>query len=120
MKDIENIDDIKFLINEFYDKVRQDALLAPVFASRISDWQPHLETMYRFWNAALFGVRGYVGNPFYKHAKLPIDGPHFQQWIKLFFETIDEHFAGTVAEAAKTRSIIMADTFYQRIHKQNA
>lgn len=119
MKDIENIQDIKFLVNEFYNKVRQDALLAPVFASRIKDWQSHLEAMYRFWNAALFGVRGYVGNPFLKHAKLPIDGPHFEQWIRLFFETIDAHFEGTIAEDAKTRSMIMAKTFYQRI-KQNA
>lgn len=120
MKEIENIDDIKLLVNEFYDKVRQDALLAPVFASRISDWQPHLETMYRFWNAALFGVRGYVGNPLLKHAQLPIDGPHFEQWINLFYETIDEHFTGKVAEDAKARSMIMASTFYQRIHGQNA
>jgi hemoglobin len=121
MKDLENINDIKILVDEFYVKVRKDDLLAPVFALRITgDWQPHLNTMYRFWNAALFQVREYVGNPFAKHSMLPIDGPHFEQWIKLFYETIDEHFAGPVADEAKTRSMIMAHTFYQRIHGGNA
>ena len=117
MKDLEGIIDIKLLVDEFYTKVKKDNLLAPIFALRIrDDWQPHLNTMYRFWHAALFEGREYVGNPFAKHAMLPIDGPHFEQWIKLFYETIDEHFAGPVADEAKTRSMIMAHTFYQRIH----
>ncbi|WP_276371108.1 group III truncated hemoglobin [Chryseolinea sp. H1M3-3] len=94
-QDIKGIEDIKFLVDHFYAKVRKDELLAPVFALRITgDWQPHLNTMYRFWNAALFQVREYVGNPFAKHAMLPIDGLHFEQWIKLFYETVEEHFAG--------------------------
>lgn len=118
MKDLETIADIKFLVDTFYDKIRKDDLLSPVFALRITgDWQPHLETMYRFWNAALFGEKGYVGNPFSKHAALPIDGPHFEQWIKLFYETIDAHFEGTIADDAKTRSMIMAHTFYRRMHE---
>lgn len=60
-KDIEGLDDVKRLVDGFYDRVREDELLAPVFNSRINDWQPHLETMYKFWNAVLFGVRNYVG-----------------------------------------------------------
>ncbi len=121
MKDIEDINDIKLLVDEFYAKVRKDDLLAPVFALRIKgDWQPHLDTMYRFWNAALFQVREYVGNPFSKHAKLPIDGPHFERWIKLFYETLDEHFTGPVADEAKSRSMVMAVTFYQRLYEANS
>jgi hemoglobin len=30
------------LVHTFYGKVRQDEVLAPVFAARISDWEPHL------------------------------------------------------------------------------
>lgn len=118
MKDIENIEDIKIMVDEFYLKVRKDDLLAPVFSMRIADWQPHLNTMYRFWNAALFQVREYTGNPFAKHITLPIDGPHFKQWINLFYETLDEHFAGPVADDAKRRAMIMANTFYQRMHER--
>lgn len=117
-KDIRDRKDIQFLVDHFYDKVRKDNLLAPVFALRITDWSPHLETMYRFWNAALFGVKEYMGNPFARHALLPIDGPHFEQWIKLFYETVDEHFAGAIADKAKTKAMIMAHTFYKRIHER--
>ncbi len=59
--DITSIDDIKHLVDTFYGKVQADGLLAPVFMARIKDWKPHLEIMYKFWNAALFGVREYAG-----------------------------------------------------------
>ena len=120
MRDIENIDDIKTFVDDFYIKVRNDNLLAPVFAARIADWQPHLNKMYRFWNAALFQVREYVGNPMTKHSTLPIDGPHFEQWINLFYETLDQHFEGSVTDEAKRRAMIMAHTFYQRIRGVSA
>jgi hemoglobin len=119
-KDIENMDDIKLLVDEFYRQVRQDPLLAPIFNQRITgDWQPHLETMYKFWNAALFGVRDYVGNPFMKHAALPIGAQHFEQWINLFYATIDTQFEGAVADEAKRRAMIMAHTFYGRMNADN-
>ncbi len=120
MRDIENIDDIKTFVDDFYIKVRNDNLLAPVFAARITDWQPHLNKMYRFWNAALFQVREYVGNPMAKHSTLPIDGSHFEQWINLFYETLDQYFEGSVTDEAKRRAMIMAHTFYQRIRGVSA
>ena len=103
MKDIEGIDDIKLLVDDFYRRVKQDELLAPIFSDRISDWEPHLETMYRFWNAALFQVREYVGNPFARHVNLPVGGVHFERWISLFYKTLDEHFEGPVTTEAKQR-----------------
>ena len=120
--DIKHIEDIKVLVNTFYDKVRQDELLAPVFNSKIrGDWQPHLDTMYRFWNAALFNVREYMGNPFMKHASLPLTQEHFERWVDLFYQTIDATFEGAVADVAKRRAMIMAHTFYSRMQiKKNS
>jgi hemoglobin len=37
---------IETLIRGFYARVRQDPLLAPIFESRISEWEPHLENMF--------------------------------------------------------------------------
>ena len=116
MRDIEDIGDIKIVVDEFYKKIQGDHLLAPVFALRITDWQPHLNTMYNFWNAALFQVKGYVGNPMAKHITLPVEASHFDRWINLFYETLDQHFEGPVTNEAKERSMIMAHTIYQRIH----
>jgi len=118
--DIHGIAEIRTLVDAFYIKVRKDALLGPVFEARISDWDKHLQIMYRFWNAALFQVREYTGNPFAAHASLPVETEHFRRWIELFFETLDERFEGPVTEDAKRRATIMANTFNRRIHEMRS
>ena len=110
MKDIENIDDIKFLVDQFYDRVRGNELLAPVFAAKIpaAAWPAHLQRMYAFWNAILFAERGFEGNPMQKHLQLPIDETHFSQWLALFGQTVDENFRGPKADEAKKRAASIA------------
>lgn len=117
-KDIQGLDDIRLLVDDFYGKVQRDAMLGPIFSEHISDWPVHLQTMYRFWNAVLFGVREYVGNPLMKHTKLAVHAAHFQRWLDLFNETIDARYAGPVAEEAKRRALIMAHTMYNRINER--
>ena len=109
--DIQNIEDIKVFVDSFYGKVRENGKLAPVFASRINDedWPAHLRRMYAFWNAILFAETGFNGNPVQKHLTLPIDRSHFDQWIVLFRQTIDENFEGAKAEEAKKRAASIAD-----------
>ena len=115
-KDIENIEDIKLFVNEFYQKIKRDDLLAPIFFDKIpGDWQPHLDKMYQFWNAALFGVVGYSGNPFGKHSNMKIYKVHFSIWLFLFKDTINEHFVGPIAENAKWRAEIMAEAFLKKL-----
>jgi hemoglobin len=114
--DISGIEDIKLLVDDFYAKVREDELLAPIFDFRLSShWGPHLEKMYSFWNAALFGVKGYNGNPFMKHATMELNTEHFNRWLGMFNETVDEHFEGAVADDAKRRAMIMAVMFQQKL-----
>lgn len=118
MGDIEDITGIRVLVDEFYTKVRNDALLGPIFADVIkNDWQPHLDKMYAFWNAALFSVPGFKGNPFAKHAPLPIHPQHFEQWLTLFKQTVDEHFEGPVAQDAKARANLMATMFQAKLSR---
>jgi hemoglobin len=118
MKELENIEDIRFFVDEFYGKVRNDVLIGPVFLEKIpADWQPHLNKMYAFWNAALFGVPGFKGNPFAKHAPLKIGPEHFDRWLQLFYETIDSHFEGAMAADAKKRAELMAGMFLNRLQK---
>src|SRR5882757_984654 len=42
---------IEHLVHAFYAKVRSDPILAPVFAARIADWEPHLAQMCAFWSS---------------------------------------------------------------------
>ncbi|NOS93685.1 MAG: group III truncated hemoglobin [Cyclobacteriaceae bacterium] len=101
-KDIESRTDIELLVNQFYHKVKQDVLLAPVFNH--VDWPEHLPVMYNFWSSMLLGDQSYQGSPFQKHMPLAIDARHFQQWLALFTQTVDEHFTGEKADEVKSRA----------------
>jgi len=115
MKDITGIADIKLFVDEFYAKVQQDDLVGPVFLQVITNWQPHLDKMYAFWNAVLFGVAGFKGNPFAKHAPLKIEQEHFDRWLLLFGKTIDMHFKGPVADETKKKAGLMAEMFLHKL-----
>lgn len=117
IKDIEGRGDIVWLVDNFYAKVREDALLAPVFALRIpGSWDAHLETMYNFWNMAIFGVRDYQGNPFSKHVTLPLEGEHFDRWLLLFFATLDARFQGPISDDVRRKARGIAETFQARLN----
>lgn len=75
---------IERLVHTFYDHIRDDAVLGPIFAERISDWGPHLQTMCDFWSSVALMTGRFHGNPMEKHARLPIDARHFDRWLKLF------------------------------------
>lgn len=81
---------IKALVHGFYDRVRQDPLLGPVFASRIKDWAPHLERMCQFWSSVALLTGRYHGRPMQKHLSLAIDAHHFDRWLELFGQTATE------------------------------
>jgi len=101
-KNITQLEDIKLLVDSFYGKVRKDDMLGPIFNQRIGDkWPQHLDKMHRFWQTVLLDERTYYGSPFLPHANLPVEKEHFSQWLKLFFETIDENFVDEKAERAK-------------------
>jgi hemoglobin len=73
---------IETLIRAFYARVRQDALLAPIFESRIADWGLHLDNMFAFWSSLTLHTGRYHGQPMAKHMPLAwmratsIDGSH--------------------------------------------
>lgn len=110
MTDIRNLADVELLVNRFYNKVKTDALLSPVFAAKIPDdtWPAHLQRMYAFWNAILFAEKGFEGNPMQKHLQLPVDEHHFTQWLALFSAAVDESFCGPKADEAKKRAVSIA------------
>lgn len=112
-KDIESREDIELLVNQFYNKVNQDALLAPVFGH--VDWPHHLPIMYNFWSSMLLGDQSYQGNPFQKHIHLAINSTHFNRWLGLFSATIDENFAGMKADETKSRAQSIAGVFQHKL-----
>jgi hemoglobin len=113
--DIRSGDGIKLMVNSFYKNARQDPLLGPIFEHMISNWEEHLPTMYQFWERLLFGVSDYSGNPFQKHLNLPLEKEHFITWVKIFTQTVDEHFSGLKAEEVKRLAGNIANSFQLRM-----
>jgi hemoglobin len=111
--DITNRNDIQTLVDRFYDKVRVDELIGPVFSH--VDWPHHLPIMYNFWSSMVLGDRSYQGNPFRKHLPLAIQPKHFQRWLHLFRQTVDENFEGETAMEVKARAESIAGIFQLRM-----
>ncbi len=115
-KDIENIKDIQLMVDTFYERIRSNELLSPIFKDRIENkWPEHLEKMYRFWQTILLKEHTYIGAPFPPHATMPIEEIHFTTWVKLFTATVNDLFEGPVAEEAKKRGTLMAGIFHSKM-----
>jgi hemoglobin len=113
--------EIEQLVNRFYDTVRGDTVIGPIFNEIArTNWDTHLPKMYAFWETVMFRSGGYVGNPVGAHAKLVpltmIGRPQFDHWQKLYRETVDELFAGPNAEHIKNCAADMANVIYSKIN----
>ncbi len=105
MKKLESRNDIELLINKFYQKVGQDPKIGFFFNDIAKvDWSHHLPKMYSFWETLLFGEISYKGNPMAVHfpvnEQVAIEKHHFEHWLKLWTETVEENFVGEVADMA--------------------
>lgn len=117
LKDIQVLEDVKVMVDEFYGKIRKDELLGPIFDNIIQDrWPEHLEKMYSFWQTILLEERTYSGRPFVPHMHLPVEQEHFDRWLFLFSETVDELYSGQKAIIAKLQGKRMAEMFLLKIN----
>ena len=79
------------LVHGFYDRIRADEVLGPVFSAEISDWDPHLAKMVDFWSSVVLMSKRYDGRPVPAHVKIPgLDRAHFTRWLALFEEVARE------------------------------
>lgn len=123
-KDILNREDVVKLVDEFYTKVQQNEKLGYIFneVAKI-DWVHHLPKMYAFWASALLGEQSFKGNPMLKHILLSkqttMSEVEFNEWLKLFHETVDELFYGQLANETKFRANNIARNMLNRINNQD-
>jgi len=114
MTDIQNREDIHFIMSEFYVKLLKDDLVKHFFDDIIKNnhLEEHLNTITDFWNAILFNATDYQRNAMHPHLVLnqtiPFKNKHFKRWLQHFNTTIDENFKGEKAEMAKTRALSIA------------
>lgn len=81
---------IETVVRTFYERVLQDAFLAPIFEDHIENWEAHLQNMFAFWSSIMLHTNRYNGRPMPKHVVLPIDTTHFDRWLQIFEKTVKE------------------------------
>ena len=95
-------EEIITLVYNFYDRVRADVKLGPIFNAHIHDWDTHLGRMVQFWSSLMRGTGTYSGAPMPKHVALPdLSAELFQQWLALFHITTQELPNRAFAERAE-------------------
>lgn len=90
-----NQESIAKLMELFYDKIRKDKDLGPIFNNAIgtSDevWKEHKAKIGNFWVGMLLGEGDYIGQPLKKHLDLPpFPQEFFGIWLGLFEESLDK------------------------------
>lgn len=114
---------IVFLVDRFYKKVRLNSQLGPIFNEVIQDWPEHLNHLTNFWETSLLRAKSYYGNPIEKHQEVDksidnaIKMEHFGIWLQLWFETIDQQFHGETAQLAKNRARNMSTFIFLKIYE---
>lgn len=91
---------VRKVITSFYDKVRNDAVLGPVFAEAIGDdWDAHIERIVLFWLTATRLGRGYDGRRFMpahlRNGSIRVD--QLSHWLELFRNTAAEQCSPQIA-----------------------
>lgn len=84
--------EIDRIVALFYARIRNDAVLGPVFFNAIGHdadiWAAHEAKIAAFWRNSILRERSYSGNPMQVHTGVKgIEPEHFDRWLALFSAT---------------------------------
>lgn len=113
-------DDLIRLVHTFYDRVRADAVIGPIFNREITDWTPHLAKMVDFWSSIALASGRYHGRPVPAHVKISgLQRAHFDHWLGLFRDTAHAIFDAENAAAFIDRAERIAASIHFAIETVN-
>jgi hemoglobin len=103
---------IRLLVDAFYDKIRADPELGPIFQRVIvGEWGPHLAKMYDFWSSVILTTGHYKGNPVAVHPRIEgLEIGLFDRLLALFGETCDEMFESATAGHFRVKAARIAES----------
>ena len=120
MPDIATRGDLELLLRRFYVSALADPLLRHVFVDVMAmDLEAHLPRITDFWQVVLFRNGSYDGRPMEVHRRIhqrsPLTSAHFTRWLELWQETVEDHYAGPVADQAVAHATRMASGFLRTL-----
>ncbi|NCU05632.1 MAG: group III truncated hemoglobin [Chitinophagaceae bacterium] len=112
-QDIRNREDIRLLMEKFYDKLLADESISYLFTDVAKiDLEHHFPVLVDFWDSILFQSDTYHKNAMKPHIDLhqqsPLEPHHFKTWLGYFITTVNELFEGEKAELARQRATSIA------------
>ena len=130
LNDIETEQDVDRLVKHFYSKVLKDPIIGFIFTDVAKiDLEAHLPKIAAFWKQLILprlplGQRYYRGRTFEIHQSLNqqciLNEHHFERWVLLFKQSVDEMFQGERAELIKFRAGAIAESMHKGLNHQQA
>jgi hemoglobin len=125
LPDITDAADCERLVRAFYGKAMADEKIGWLFTEVAElDLEEHIPVIASFWATNLLGSKSYKGGAFGVHGRLHQKAPgglrqeHFERWLILWCQTVDELYDGPLAAAAKVHALRVGNAFYGRIQLQ--
>jgi hemoglobin len=118
--DIADRADCERLVRSFYSRAMTDAMIGYLFVDVAKlNLEAHVPVITSFWETVLLGTGDYRGGAFAPHSRLndksPLRSGHFDRWVTIWSQTVDELFEGPVAQLAKTHAARVARAFHRRL-----
>lgn len=106
---------IENLVTHFYQRVKKDELLGPIFNDVAQiDWEHHIPLLCQFWNSIMLKTNEYHGGAYMKHVllgqKVDIEESHFERWLSLFKEEALKHLPPEAAKEIIQKAAMIADS----------
>nr|WP_282571144.1 group III truncated hemoglobin [Sphingopyxis sp. MSC1_008] len=100
------------MIPAFYDRVRTDTDIGPLFNAAVHDWPGHLEKLVAFWSSVMLTSGRYKGNPVAEHLKhqAAITPAMFDRWLAIWADTTNELLAPAAAAALQAKAARIAES----------
>jgi hemoglobin len=120
-KPLQSAEDVSLLIDTFYQKVLEHPELSYYFSEAILNWPFHKERFMLYWTRQILFTDTYEGTPLHQHVAVDqkfergFNKGHFDEWARLWMETVDELFDGPKAELAKESGTNMAKNIYHKM-----
>ena len=124
LPDIATTADCERLVRAFYGKAMEDEKIGWLFTEVAElDLEEHIPKIASFWATNLLGAKSYSGGAFGVHGRLHqkaggLGQAHFERWLVLWCQTVDEMYDGPIAAAAKVHALRVANAFYGRLQLQ--
>ena len=105
-------DSLRMLVDEFYNRVRSDDLIGPVFNNVVTDWPAHLGKLQAFWSSVMLTSGRYKGQPLPVHIKHAhqINRQSFERWLSIWHATTSEIMDEPSAAALQAKAAKIAES----------